>query len=264
MRTINAPDAQLKRIQKRILKLLRYIERPDWLISGERGKSYVDNGQFHVDCNYMMTADIKSFYDNCRREPVYQFFIKKMKAAPDVAKALADIITYNGGIPTGCPTSQLLAYYAYEEMFKEVAHAAEDMNCRFSLYVDDMTFSSQTAFDPKVLSRRVDCILRCYGHHLKAKKVHYYPRNSDKSVTGTVITKDHKLAVPNKLRKNICDDFHVINNLSGSNNTVNQTTQLAQLIGRVNAAQAIQPSVFPEVSRLTNRKRKNMIIESSQ
>lgn len=31
-----------------------------------------------------------------------------------------DIVTYDGGIPTGCPTSQIIAYYAYENMFNEI------------------------------------------------------------------------------------------------------------------------------------------------
>lgn len=43
-----------------------------------------------------------------------------MLNSPDVAKILTDIVTYNGGIPTGCPTSQLIAYYAYEDMFANI------------------------------------------------------------------------------------------------------------------------------------------------
>ena len=45
----------------------------------------------HLDGKYVLTIDIKKFYDNCTREPVYQFFVQKLKTSPDVAKKLTDI-----------------------------------------------------------------------------------------------------------------------------------------------------------------------------
>lgn len=68
---------------------------------------------------YVLTVDIKKFYDNCTREPVYQFFVQKLKTSPDVAKKLTDIIPCNGGIPTGCPTSQIMIFYTYLICFRK-------------------------------------------------------------------------------------------------------------------------------------------------
>ena len=65
-----------------------------------------------------------------------------MLNSPDVAKILTDIVTYEKCIPTGCPTSQLIAYYAYEDMFAGIKKIADNHGCLFSLYVDAMTFSS--------------------------------------------------------------------------------------------------------------------------
>lgn len=124
-REITAPDKILKAIQRRILYLLHRVIRPEWLISGEKQKCYIDNGKAHLDGKYVLTIDIKKFYDNCTRGPVYQFFVQKLKTSPDVAKKLTDIITYNGGIPTGCPTSQIMAFYAYSDMFSEIADLAK-------------------------------------------------------------------------------------------------------------------------------------------
>ena len=63
-RKITAPDRKLKLIQKRILSLLQRVERPSWLISGEKGKCYIDNGMVHLMANYMLAVDIAKFYDN--------------------------------------------------------------------------------------------------------------------------------------------------------------------------------------------------------
>ena len=38
----------------------------------------------------------------------------------DIAEILTAIVTYNGTIPTGCPTSQIIAFYAYQNMFQEI------------------------------------------------------------------------------------------------------------------------------------------------
>ena len=92
-REITAPDKILKAIQRRILYLLHRVIRPEWLISGEKQKCYIDNGKAHLDGKYVLTVDIKKFYNNCTREPVYQFFVQKLKTSPDVAKKLTDIIT---------------------------------------------------------------------------------------------------------------------------------------------------------------------------
>ncbi len=86
------------------MKLLQGVIRPDWLISGEKGKFYIDNGKKHLESNYFLTIDIKKFYDNCEREYVYLFFKNRLLMSGDAAGVCTDIITCNGGIPTGCPT----------------------------------------------------------------------------------------------------------------------------------------------------------------
>ena len=111
-----------KQVQRRILRLIQFVERPEWVIAGTKEKSYIDNGKFHLKSNYALMVDIKKFYDNCQREYVYRFFRNRLLNSPDVAEILTNIVTYEGGIPTGCPTSQLLAYYAYEDMFTKIKH----------------------------------------------------------------------------------------------------------------------------------------------
>ena len=80
-REITAPDKTLKAIQRRILYLLQRVIRPEWLISGEKQKCYIDNGKAHLNGKYVLTIDIKKFYDNCTREPVYQFFVQKLETS---------------------------------------------------------------------------------------------------------------------------------------------------------------------------------------
>ena len=252
-RKISAPGYTLKAVQKRILSLVQRVERPDWLISGEKGKSYIDNGKVHLESRYMLAVDIKKFYDNCRRNNVYLFFLEKMKTAPDVAEILTDIVTYDNGIPTGCPTSQLIAYYAYEEMFMQIRECAESHACKFTLYVDDMTFSSSVPFNHQKLAREVDLILRRFGHRPKYRKVKYYSKTEAKPITGTIVTPNHELDVPNKLQKKIYDNFQLAKELS-ENDTPEAMAKVTRTIrGQIQASREITPERFPEISRLTDK-----------
>ncbi len=250
-RSITAPDKRIKEMQTRILQLLQKVERPDWLISGEKGKCYVDNGKMHINSNYFLTIDIKKFYDNCKREYVYSFFKKRMKMAGDIAGICTDIVTYEGGIPTGCPTSQLLAFYAYEDMFIEIQEIAEKYGCIYTVYVDDMTFSSDKPFLVNKMIREIDCVLRKYGHKPKYKKVKYYSHGQYVPITGTIVTGQHELKVPNRLQKRVYDDFQEIKKYQGTLGEEEQR-KLNSLKGRIQASENIEKGKFPEIKRLTN------------
>lgn len=228
--------------------------RPEWLISGEKGKSYIDNGMAHRSNSYALTIDIKSFYDNCKREYVYRFFKEKLLTSPDVAEILTNIVTYNGLVPTGCPTSQIIAYYAYEDMFNEIATIAKEYCCTFTLYVDDMAFSSTTPFDYKKLSREIDIALRKYGHKPKYKKVKYYKKGAPITITGTVID-NHSLLTPNSLQNTIFNEFQALKN-KDRNKLITEESEVKKVLslkGKICAARNIEPNKFPEIKRLVNQ-----------
>lgn len=252
-RKITAPNKRIKEIQRRVLKLIQKVKRPSWLISGERGKSYIDNGKAHILSDYFLTIDIKKFYDNCQREYVFRFFKDKLEMSGDLAGLCTDIVTYNQGIPTGCPTSQLIAYYAYERMFDEIYELTSRYGCVFTLYVDDMTFSSGAAFDVNKLIQEVDFTLRRYGHKPKYKKVKYYSHGKPVPITGTIITREHEMKVPNNLQQKIYNGFQEVKQLQGRDLTDEEQKKINRLKGQIQASRNIEDGKFPEIGRLVNQ-----------
>lgn len=253
-RQITAPDNTLKLVQKRILDLLQKVIRPNWLMSSEKGKCYIDNGKAHLDGRYVLTIDIEKFYDNCTREPVYQFFVQKLNTSFDVAKVLTDIVTYSDSIPTGCPTSQIIAFYAYLDMFSEIHALAQKHNCKFTLYVDDMTFSSKEPFSPKRLTHEIDCILRKYGHKPKYQKVNYYAPSNYKPITGTIITPNQTLAAPNHLQATVYNTFQELKPaMDNTTCSIEEAKRVQSLKGQIQAARNIEKDKFPEILRLTKQ-----------
>lgn len=248
LRTITAPSKALKGIQRRILSLLQRVKRPEWLMSGELGKNYITNVEFHRGNDYCLTIDISKFYDNCTREYVYCFFKNKLKCNSDVAKILTDLSTYQDGIPTGTPVSQMLAYYAYEDMFVEIYDFATLNGLKFSLYVDDMTFSSENNFNSRRVTYKIKKILNRYGHTLKTKKTHYYSKHNSKLVTGVIITSNKLLSTPNSRRKKIIDEVNTINDENFDEK------KALSLLGKVSAARQIEPNIFPSIKNNVEKK----------
>lgn len=246
-RTIYAPDRKLKKVQSRIKSLLERVEKPEWVFSGAKGKCHVDNGSFHAGNKYFVLTDIASFYSGCTRDAVYRFFLDDLKTSSDVACKLADLTTVKDDgkcfIPTGSPASQLVAYFAYRDMFDELKRCADRYGCRFSLYVDDLTISSESPIsNPKSLEDQMAKTMRAYGHKIKRSKTRYLGAHDNKVVTGVGINRDGEVCVPNKLGHNIIQGMGGV--LSGEFDALEST------IGRIGAARQIRPGVFPEVQRI--------------
>ncbi len=242
MRTITAPRPRLNRVQRRVLRLLSGIEKPDWVVSSTKGKSYLDNAPVHRENPFVLTMDIASFFDRCKRDYVYRFFKSKLLMSSDCAKALTDICTWNNGIPTGTSTSQLLAYFAYEEMFGEIYDLARGRGMAFTLYVDDMTFSSPEGFSQKGTENDVRLILRKYGHTAKSSKTHYYSSEDYKLITGVCISPDQDLLASNSLQERVRKGF------AGYLDSPTPESQ-RRILGQIGAARLIEEGKFSEIER---------------
>lgn len=246
-RAIYSPCERLKTVQKRIKRLLERIRKPSWVFSGTKGKCHVDNAMHHAGNTYFVLSDIAEFYESCTRDAVYKFFLNEMKTSPDVAGLLADITTLetNGKtiIPTGSPSGQLLAFFSYREMFDELEELAARHGCRLSLYVDDLTISSNTPIaNPKSLQKQLARIMASYGHSIKWSKTRYVKPSEFKVVTGVAIGPDGAPHIPNNLGRAIIGGLQ--DALGGD------CLSQASTLGRINAARQIVEGSFPEVERV--------------
>lgn len=246
-RTIYNPCRELKQVQRRIKNLLSRISIPSWVFSGRKGFCHVDNGKYHEHSIYFIQSDLHAFYDSCSREPVYRLFIDRFKCSSDVSALLSDLttLTLEDGstvIPTGSPCAQLVAIFAFQDMFNELHDLACNHGCKFSLYVDDLTFSSKTPFNnPAVFKKKLLQIVKRYGHSLSLSKTAYRGADETKIVTGVAITKEGVSAIPNKLRYKIVQG-------TAQSGTGDTSTALSTL-GRINSARMVEPSSFPEAER---------------
>lgn len=244
IRNINNPEKTLKAIQKVILKYLSRIETPDWLISGKRGRSYINNGIFHKEGSYVHTADIKTFYNNCKRTHIYKMFLNTFKMSPDIAGIMTDLVAHNNCLPTGSPVSQLIAYWTYNNIFKNIENFALKHDAKFSLYVDDMTFSSNKPIS-KMMIFEIEKELKSVQLEFKRSKNRFYSKHEYKLVTGVAIDPNKNIRVPNKLRKSILENWKELQKIT---NTKERVKKIRSLVGRLRCAQRIEPNIFTGIS----------------
>lgn len=235
-RLLEKPSYKLKQIQKRLLNKLYKIEFPTYVFSGIKGKSAYDNALQHLNSEYMLKLDMSKFFPNTHRNKIYNFFLKKLKMAPDVAKLCTDITTINynendvyigdgvyaymrekkiknkNHLPSGTPTSQILSYLANLDMFDEIIRYCQSHKLICSIYVDDITLSTnrKISFEEE---KQLKAIIKKYGQKISTGKTIRYNDNEFKKVTGFVISPSHQLVVANATRLKIRKKLRQIKNM---------------------------------------------------
>ena len=194
------PVGMLRKVHDRIQELLARIEPPAYLCSGVRGKSTIGNARRHQSCTHMIKTDITGFFAHSKKSDVRRMFRRDFRCSPDVAHILSEIACFNDIIPTGSPLSQNMAFWSHLHMFDRINDLAISMDATFTLYVDDMIFSSNQRIDLALIARLKN-ILQKHGFSIKNRKTLKYGENDYKLVTGCIISPDNRLLVKNEHKK---------------------------------------------------------------
>lgn len=189
-RIIHTPSKEYKAILHRINELLCFCEIPYYEFGGIPETGTVDNVALHLDNRYVLRTDIKHFFPSVRGEVVHSFFFHKLKMSKDCAAIITTLVTQMNSegqrfLPQGFPTSSLVSLFAYIDLFEELALFAENNQFKFSVYYDDITFSSDY-FIPKSNLRIVKDIIKKYKlepHKDKTMLRH----TTDIKITGVVL-----------------------------------------------------------------------------
>lgn len=156
---------------------------PKYLYSKEN-EDYVRNAKGHLKSKFQINMDLENFFDNCTAPMVKNFFCKSGKdysfnCDPDIAYFLTNITTRNNPLKKtrtiiqGAPTSTILAFLAYKDMFDEIFSYSKENGVFFSLYVDDLSFSYKELpleEDVILFCKKIAQIVESYGHKIQDNK----------------------------------------------------------------------------------------------
>lgn len=241
IRQVEVPKPILERIHRRLFVLFERIEKPCYLQSGVKGRSYITNAKLHVGPVPLVKLDVKKFYPSVDSARVYRFFYETLHCSPDVAGLLTKLTTYDSHVPTGSCVSQLLAFFAAKPMFDELEHLSAKYGLRFSCYVDDMTFSGIHATPAFLWAAKQVVHSHGFGYH----KDGCYTSEQRKLVTGVMVDSDRIAVLPSKEHK-LWRQTHDL----GTGNLEQRIDAVNSLIGSVVAAGQIEARLLARLKRL--------------
>ena len=244
-RRIEIPKPALNNIHKRIFFLLKKIEKPDYLQSGIKDRSYITNAKEHATNAPIAKIDIQRFFPSISKVMVYNFFRDTMKCSQDISAILAKLCTCDNHVPTGSCISQSIAYYSTLPLFERISKISTENDVKFTLYVDDMTFSGNNA-TPEFLWE-IKKLIHSFG--LKYHKCHFFPKYSNKFVTGVLI-RGNSIKVRASKHRMIWEMLEELK----QGPSVNENRK-DQILGHMSAAGQIEPR-FLETAKLIRTKTK--------
>ncbi|MDG0973348.1 MAG: reverse transcriptase family protein [Crocinitomicaceae bacterium] len=161
--------------------------------------SIVGNAMPHVAQPHIYSLDLKDYFSNITTKQVYRLFQSELfDFNQTIAQTLTLLVTYEGCLPTGAPTSPVIANFCTLLLDHELMDFAAQNELNYTRYADDMTFSSQEFIRPEIRST-IDQLIEGHGFLINPKKVHYRHPHQQHRVTGVIVNK--KINVDRKYMK---------------------------------------------------------------
>jgi hypothetical protein len=123
-----------------------------------------------------------------------------MRCEKDVSTELTKLLTYENYLPTGCKMSMHIAYFSYKNLFDKIYKIAKENECKFSLWVDDITISGTKA---ELVKKQIEKIMPNSGLLINKKKTKIFKPHHNKLITGIISTPEGKTPLRNRSKKKI-------------------------------------------------------------
>jgi RNA-directed DNA polymerase len=228
-REIMAPKGQLKNIQKWINHyILKQVELHSNCFGFVPGRSIKGNALKHINQECILNLDLLKFFDTITQERVFGMF-KQLGYHPNLARLLASLTTARHKewywdqidlvkhpelnklinkkpkiLPQGAPTSPAISNILCRRLDNRLYKLAIKLNCSYSRYADDITFSGKKDNLPSL--NLITKIINEEGFYLNKDKIGHYSKGSKQYVTGLNI--NDGVRVPRKLKREIKQILH--------------------------------------------------------
>ena len=127
-------------------------------------------------------------------------------------------------------------------MFDEIQKFADGNHTTMSIYVDDITFSSDNKIS-HYFRESIFSIIRKYNYQISKTKVKKYTKSSPKLVTGIIIDPSGNLTIKNSLRLKIIREFSYLQQ------NPNDFKSRQRLQGLLIAARQIDPCAYSSIQK---------------
>jgi RNA-directed DNA polymerase len=202
VRVLHVPDDRSKAIQRRILRrlLARMPSHPS-AFGFEEGRSIAHHAARHCGRALVLRYDAVDFFPTTRTARVEGLFLRYGWSA-EATEVLVRLVTREGGLPQGAPTSPRLSNLVNRKLDEELSGRITRIHGRYTRYADDVTISFPEDWigQPERTRAIVDSAFRRRGYRLHGiRKTRVRRRHQRQLVTGLVVNR--KVALPREIRR---------------------------------------------------------------
>ena len=204
VRVLAVPDEQTKALQRKVLRLLlAHLKAHPAAHAYERKRSIASNAAPHVGQQVVVKMDIVEFFNHTRSDRVERYF-RAIGWNREAAQCLVRLVTHNGGLPQGAPTSPRLANLVNIGLDYGITKRAVRLHGTYTRYADDITISFPEDWPSRMrgIIYQVRALAKANGYRLHGKpKLGTYRRHQRQQVCGVVV--NDKLNLPRALRRRL-------------------------------------------------------------
>jgi len=189
IRIVYEANESLKNIHKNILaSISEKIIFPEYVQGFVFKRSIVTNASLHLSKKYVLNLDIKDFFESIKIDKIIDVFNRELECSDTTSNIFAKLCTFNGCLVQGANTSPILANLVCKELDQDLFEIAQNHNCSYSRYADDITFSGDTVPRKKI----IESCIKSYGFNLNPDKWKLQMRGKKQYVTGLTVFDDNK------------------------------------------------------------------------
>ncbi len=200
-RIIHIPCDELKAKQRFFLNAIK------WLYPYKADT--LNSARIHSGKKWILKMDIKSFYDSVPSHEIQRVVSKVCERINQYNNSLSylSLVTINGKLPTGGPTSPHIANACFKGIDKEIMSVSSVLGIDYTRYVDDLTFSSYCKETLEIVEKKVTALLAFYGYKINPKKTKYISDNKQQSILGLVVN-NYRVRLSKNFKRNIRAMLH--------------------------------------------------------
>lgn len=251
-RTLQIPDAFLKKVQKNLLRnVLDDLPVSSYATAYGRGKSILSNAVPHTGKEKILKLDMRDFFGNITFFQVRQNVFGGLLFPGSVGTLLTHLCCYRDYLPQGAPTSGAVSNLVLKSFDESLGNWCSIRKITYTRYCDDMTFSG--SFDSREVKNKVESYLRVLGFELNTRKTKVLESGTRQMVTGIVV--NEKPQADRDYRRRLRQECHYClkygpDPVRVSSNKPKEA-YLTGLLGKVNYVLQINPEdmYFKEIKR---------------
>jgi hypothetical protein len=189
IRVLEEPDTELKTKQKRITKELQALIEFPACVNGIRKTNTVSNSSPHTNKRVIYQVDLKDYFHTVTEARVLTSLV------PYTYVINSSDVIYEGRLPTGAPTSPILANLVFIEADRAIIELIGGRAISYTRYMDDLTFSADSlSILDSGFCGNIRKIILDAGFTINYKKSGIRLNFQQQKVTGIVVNKKLNLS----------------------------------------------------------------------